>query len=287
MGAADPAGAGRPGRGPAPTRTPLWIAITRAVSPAIARCELTHVERAPIDLDRARRQHAVYEEAIVHAGCLLTRLPAEPALPDSVFVEDTAAVLDEAAVLLRPGAPSRRPETDTIAGVLARHRRLVRIEAPGTVDGGDILQVGRTIYVGRSGRSNDAGREQLGRLLAPFGYRVTGVAVTGCLHLKSAVTQIGPGLILINPRWVDPAAFGSMGRIEVDPREPFGANALRIGDAILYPAAYPRTRERLESRRLTVRRVDLSELAKAEGGITCSSLVFPRTGQNRQVTRSP
>jgi dimethylargininase len=287
VGAADPSGEGRPGSRPDPTRSPVWIAITRAVSPAITRCELTHVERAPIDLDRARRQHADYEGAIVHAGCLLTRLPAEPALPDSVFVEDTAVVLDELAVLLRPGAPSRRPEVDGIAGVLARHRRLARIEPPGTVDGGDVLAIGRTLFVGRSGRSNDAGREQMGRLLAPFGYRVIGVAVTGCLHLKSAVTRVGPRLILINPRWVDPAAFGSIDRIEVDPREPFGANALLIGGAILYPAAYPRTRALLESRRLTVRPVDLSELAKAEGGVTCSSLVFPRAAQNRQVTRRP
>lgn len=250
------------------------IAVTRAVSPAIARCELTHVARAPIDLETARRQHAAYEEALERAGCRLTRLPAEPALPDSVFVEDTALVLDEVAVILRPGAPSRRPETDGIAGVLARHRRLLRIEPPGTIDGGDVLVIGRTVYVGRSGRSSEEGRAQLARRIAPFGYRVTGVALDGCLHLKSAVTCVAPGLILVNPRWVDPTAFGPMGRIEVDPAEPFAANALRIGEAVIHPAAFPRTASRLESRRLAVRRVDLSELAKAEGGITCSSLVF-------------
>ena len=252
----------------------MWIAITRAVSPAIAHCELTHVEREPIDLDRARLQHTAYEEAIGRTGCRLIRLPAEPALPDSVFVEDTAIVLDDVAVVLRPGAPSRRPETGGIAGVLARHRRLARIEPPGTVDGGDVLRIGRTIYVGKSGRSNEAGRAQLGRRLAPFGYRVIGVELTGCLHLKSAVTQIAPGLILVNPRWVDPAALGNLERVEVHAREPFAANALLIGGTILYPAAYPRTRERLVRRRLAVRSVDLSELAKAEGGITCSSLVF-------------
>ncbi len=252
----------------------MWIAITRSVSPAIARCELTHVERAPIDLGRARLQHTAYEEAIARAGCRLIRLPAEPALPDSVFVEDTAIVLDEVAVVLRSGAASRRAESDSIAGVLARHRRLERIELPGTVDGGDVLRIGRMIYVGRSGRSNEAGRAQLGRKLAPFGYRVKSVEVTGCLHLKSAVTQIAPGLILVNPGWVDPGTFGDLDRIEVHVREPFAANALLIGGTILYPAAYPRTRERLEQRRLAVRSVDLSELAKAEGGITCSSLVF-------------
>jgi dimethylargininase len=252
----------------------MWIAITRAVSPAIARCELTHVARTPIDLERARRQHAAYEEALEQAGCRLIRLPAEPALPDSVFVEDTALVLDEVAVLLRPGAASRRPETDGVAGVLARHRTIARIEPPGTIDGGDVLVLGRSVHVGRSGRSNDAGRAQLSRLLAPFGYRVKGVAMAGCLHLKSAVTCVAPGAILVNPRWVDPAAFGPIAWIEVDPEEPFAANVLWIGATVLHPAAFPRTAGRLAARGLALRPVEMSELAKAEGGMTCSSLVF-------------
>jgi dimethylargininase len=255
------------------------VAITRAVSPQIGQCELTHLERQVIDVEHAQAQHGRYESCLAGLGCELHRLPAEPELPDSVFVEDTAVVLDELAIITRPGAASRRPETESIAQALRPFRRLALIQAPGTLDGGDVLRVGRVLYVGLSGRSNQAGIEQMRRLVEPFGYRVEGVPVAGCLHLKSAVTQVAEGALLINRDWVDGRTFGpdsSLKLIDVDAAEPHAANALLVGGKIVYPVAYPRTRRRLEAEGIGLCAVDVSELAKAEGGVTCCSLIFER-----------
>jgi dimethylargininase len=166
------------------------IAITRQISPRFNECELTHLDRQPIDLDLARAQHRQYETALRDLGCEVISLPPEPELPDSVFVEDVALVFDEAAVITRPGADSRKPETESIARALAPYRTLFAIEAPGMLDGGDVLRVGKTVCVGLSSRSNQSSVEQLQRILAPFGYSVKIVEVTGCLHLKSAVAQV-------------------------------------------------------------------------------------------------
>ena len=250
------------------------LAVMRPVSAAMVACELTHVPRTAIDIDLARRQHEAYERALIRLGCRIERLAEEPSLADSVFVEDTAIVLDEVAVITRPGALSRRPEIPSIAAALGTHRHLEHIHAPGTLDGGDVLRVGRTVYVGLSTRSNAAAIEQLGALLARRGYRVEGVPLGGCLHLKSAVTQVGPQLLLINPAYVERHRFADMQFVEVDPGEPFAANALLIGQEIIYPASNPRTAQRLRQRGVTVHTVDVSELEKAEGAVTCCSLIF-------------
>jgi dimethylargininase len=252
----------------------MRIAITREVSPAIGRCELSHLDRRPIDIDLARAQHGAYEACLVELGCEIRRLPAEPELPDAVFVEDTAVVLDELAVVTRPGAVSRRRETRTVAEALARHRELVHAIPRGRLDGGDVLAIDRTLFVGRSDRTDDEGARQLALAVAPYAYRVQGVALSGCLHLKSAVTRVAERTILVQPEWVDPGAFDGLERIEVDPGEPFAANALLVGDAVVYPTAFARTRQRLQERGIHVWCVDVTELAKAEGGITCCSLVF-------------
>jgi dimethylargininase len=225
-------------------------------------------------VERARAQHAGYIRCLEDLGCSVRRLPAEPDLPDSVFVEDPAVVLDECAVLTRPGAESRRAEVEAIAPALGGYRRLVRMEAPDTLDGGDVLRIGRTLYVGLTGRTGPGGVEQLARLVRPHGYAVKGVEVSGCLHLKSAVTLAGQGLILCNPAWVDSGAFPGTEAIPVDPAEPHAANGLLIGRTYLYPTAYPRTLERLKKWEISVMTTDLSELAKAEGAVTCCSLVF-------------
>jgi dimethylargininase len=256
----------------------MQIAITREVSPSIGECELTHLAREAIDVDLARAQHHQYEACLVALGCQIQRLPPEPELPDAVFVEDVAVVLDELAIMTRPGAASRRPETHSVAQSLAPYRRLAYIQAPGSLDGGDVLRVGQTLWMGLSSRSNPAGMELLRALLAPLGYRVRGVKVDGCLHLKSAVTQVARDTLLINPAWVDAGAFGPMNLIEVDPAEPFAANALLVAANVVYPAAYPATRRRLEEGGIPVRLVDVSELGKAEGGVTCCSLIFERAG---------
>jgi dimethylargininase len=252
----------------------MLIAITREVGDGIQNCELTHFDREPIDVNRARAQHREYEKCLADLGCKIIGLPAEPDLPDSVFVEDTALVLDELAVIMRPGAESRREETVSIEKTLTPYRKLCSIAAPATIDGGDILRIGKAIFVGLSYRSNAAGVEQLREIVHPYGYRVEGVRVNGCLHLKSAVTQVAPDALLMNPACIDAAAFPKMRLVEVDPSEPGGANALWVRDSVIYPSAFPRTLEKLQQCGIDVRVVDASELAKAEAGVTCCSLIF-------------
>ena len=252
----------------------MRIAITREVSPNIGNCELTHLDRQPIDLALARAQHHQYTVALTALGCQVLQLPAEPALPDSVFVEDAAVVLDEVAIITRPGADSRKPEITSIAKALAPYRTLCTVEAPGTVDGGDVLRVDKTLYVGLSSRSNQAAIEQIAGFLKPFGYTVQGVPVNGFLHLKSAVTQVAKATVLINPAWADASLFGNLKILEIDPTEEYAANTLLIGETVIYTISYPRTRQRLIQAGIPVQAVDVSELIKAEGAVTCCSLIF-------------
>ncbi len=257
------------------------IVVTRAVSPSLDRCQLEHVDRRPIDVDRAAHQHAAYEAVLEDLGCAVERVEPAPALPDAVFVEDTAVVVPEVAILTRPGAAARRPEVEGVAAVLGRHRPLRSIESPATLDGGDVLRLGRRVWVGESVRTNQAGAAQLRRILEPLGYEVATVPVTGCLHLKTAVTAVGPDTLLLNPHWVD-APFRGLATIEVDPREPYGANALRVDgsgsagvrSAVIVAAAHPRTRDRLDAAGIRTAAIDVSELAKAEAGVTCCSILL-------------
>jgi dimethylargininase len=253
----------------------MVIAITRAISPRFAECELTHIERTPIDLSLARLQHQAYVKILKELGCHVIDLPAEPDLPDSVFVEDTAMILPEVAVVTRPGADSRKPEIESIIPVLAPLIRLVHIQAPATVDGGDVLVLGKKIFIGESTRSNQAAIDQLNELLCEYGYSVAGMVLHDCLHLKSAVTRVDEQTLLINPNWVDPSQFPGFNRIEVDPSEPHAANCLPVNGSIIFPTAFPKTRLKLEERGYKVIPVDVSELAKAEGAVTCCSLIIP------------
>jgi dimethylargininase len=252
----------------------MRLAVTREVSGDIARCELTHVAREPIDVWRARQQHLAYEKCLESLGCRVVRLPECRDLPDSVFVEDVAIVLDEIAVITRPGAESRRKETGAVAETLAAYRPLWFMEPPATLDGGDVFGVGRTLFVGLSSRSDRAAVAQLSARLEPLGYDVRSLEVAECLHLKSAVTRVADRMLLVNPAWIDRQAFRDFEVVEVDRSEPFGANALRIGEHVVYSEAFPLTLQRLRRRGLTVTTVDVSELAKAECGVTCCSLVF-------------
>lgn len=249
-------------------------AITRAPGPNLAACELTHLERVEIDATRAVAEHEGYERALEELGCTVERLPAEPDLPDSVFVEDTAVVLPELAVITRPGAVSRRPETASIARVLGRYRPLHTIVEPATVDGGDVLRVGGNLFVGLTCRTNADAVSQFREILEPLGYSVHGIEVHGCLHLKSAVSWLGGNSVLLNPEWVDEGLFGGLELIRVHPDEPRAGNVLRIGEPLLCNAADTGTQERLERHGFTIRPVDISELAKAEAGMTCSSLIL-------------
>jgi dimethylargininase len=258
----------------------MLLALTRAVSPRLAECELTHLDRTPIDVSRAQAQHAAYEAALGELGCQVRRVEAAPQHPDSVFIEDTALVLDEVAVLMRPGAASRRGETAAVGEALAAWRPLLEICAPATLDGGDILRLGRGLRVGISRRSTPEGISQLGALLAPYGYTVEAVPLRGCLHLKSAVTAVAADTVLLNPAWVDPGHFPGLRHIEVAPGEDAAANALWLGESVIFPDEFPATAARLRDAGIRVRGVPAGELARAEGGVTCCSLLL-ETGETR------
>lgn len=252
----------------------IW-AITREISPSFDRCQLTHLARVPIDVERARAQHEAYEWALVELGCTVRRIDAGPDLPDSVFIEDTAVVFPEAAVIARPGADTRQRETPAVREALCRFGMPMRdVAEPGTLDGGDVLVMGRQVFIGSSTRTNATAITQMRRFLRPLGYTVRVIPVEGCLHLKSAATAVAPDTVLINRDWVPPDAFPALDTIEVDPDEPAAANALLVGDVVIYAAGFPKTRARLEEKGLRVRVVEVDELAKAEGGVTCCSLVF-------------
>ena len=260
---------------PAPiTVVRMRTALTRGVSPSIGQCELTHLKRQPIDFEVALSQHKRYEQVLEDLGCRIERLGEEPDFPDSVFVEDIAIVLDEFAIITRPGATSRRGERESIERALRPHRRLEHIQAPAILDGGDVLVVGKDIYVGISSRSNSEAVDQVRAIVTDYGYTVGEVNVSGCLHLKSAVTALTGDTVIINPDWVVADHFPGRTCIQVDPSEPNAANVLRVGDTILFAAAFPRTGDRLVAAGFEVRAVDASELAKAEGALTCCSLLF-------------
>jgi dimethylargininase len=252
----------------------MLVAVTRAVSPTLAECELTHLPRDPINVANAVAEHAQYEETLRTLGATVVHAPAEPDLPDAVFVEDTALVFDEVAIMMRPGALARRPEVESMAKVLSAYKSVLGIQPPGTLDGGDVLRVGRTVYVGVSSRTNRDGVQQLDALLAQWGYAVNPIEITRCLHLKSAVTQVAERTLLINPRLVPQDCFPAMEMIAVAPVELGGANALWMSGAVVYPAHYPATAERLERAGLRVVPVPCAEVAKAEGGVTCCSVLF-------------
>jgi dimethylargininase len=253
----------------------MTIALTRAVSPAIAHCELTHLTRTTIDPTIARAQHDAYERCLEQSGCTVRRLDADAQMPDSVFIEDMAVIFDELALIARPGAPSRRSETPGVADAVAQYRPIRHIEPPATLDGGDVLCLGRTIFVGHSTRTNAAAIEQVQRVLGPLGYDVRATEVRGCLHLKSAVTAVADDVLLINRAWIPTANLAGFELLDVHPAEPFGANALRLADRVIHAAGFPRTGDRLAKRGIRVESVDLSELAKAEGAVTCCSILIP------------
>jgi len=251
----------------------MRLAITRDVSPRFNECELTHIDRTPIDVKIAQSQHHGYVQALKELGYAVLELPAEADLPDSVFVEDTAVILPDVALITQPGADSRKPETKSVAQALRPYRKLVFIDSPGSIDGGDVLVLGKNIYVGLSTRSNQAAVDQMNEKLGKYGYHTQGVEMHDCLHLKTAVTRVDDKTLLINRKWVDVENFEGYDLIDVDESEPFGANCLPVGDAIIFAVAFPKTRTKLEARGYKIKPVVVDELAKAEGAVTCCSLI--------------
>jgi dimethylargininase len=241
----------------------------------MAECELTHLERLPIEVALAEKQHEEYVDALRRLGLEIQWAPELPQHPDAVFVEDCAVVLPELAIITRPGAESRREEAHSMAEVLEQFReQLYYIEPPGTLDGGDVLRVGQQLWVGLSGRTNAEAVLQMQAILKPFGYSVEAVRMgVGCLHLKSAVTQVADGLLLLNPDWVHPDYFPGFDLVLTDPDEPAAANALLVGDTVIYSANFPLTALALAKEGVELLLVDNSEVVKAEGGVTCCSVL--------------
>jgi len=252
----------------------MLTAITRRVSPCIRRCELTYVTRRPIDIRKADQQQQAYERVLSDLGLHVISLPAEEELPDAVFVEDTAVVTDEIAVITTMGCAARRREVDSISPLLEKYRRVQSINGAGVLEGGDVVQVGRTLFVGVSTRTNENGIAQLREIVTPYDYEVRPVQVKGCLHLSTGCGFIGQNTILANPSWVDLSPFEGFEIINVSPSEPWGANAQTLADHVLISAASPQTAARVRERGFRVLPVDISEFEKAEGGLTCMSLIF-------------
>lgn len=255
----------------------MGTAFTRAVSPHLADCQLTHLERAPIDAERAAIQHSAYEAALRDADFHIVRLPELAGDPDAVFVEDTALILGEHAVITRPGAPSRIGEIGSTAEGLKDHFQLHWI-SEGHLDGGDVLRIRQTLYVGLSTRTDTAGINSLRSLATPLGYSVVQAQLRGCLHLKSGATfagndGAGTPVLLHDPRSVDPAQFTGTEPLAVPEPESAAANCLRAGEHLILPAGNPRTAGMLRQRGFNVVEVDVSELQKAESGVTCMSLI--------------
>jgi dimethylargininase len=250
------------------------VAITRKPSRRLEEGERTHVGRDAIDYAKALAQHDAYRQALRDLGATETRLDDADAYADGVFIEDTALVIDECAIIMRPGAESRRGEIIGVARALADFRELLHVDAPATIDGGDIAICGRRILVGRSARTNTAGIEALATLTQPHGYVVRPVRMSGCLHLKSGCTALPDGRLLVNRQWIDSRDLTGFDLVDVPASEPWGGDVAFIDDTVIEAEAFPDTIEALRAAGYPVRPVDVSEFAKAEGGVTCMSLIF-------------
>jgi dimethylargininase len=253
----------------------MSVALTRLPSPRLVDCQLTFLERRPIDMQRALDQHAAYRALLAELGYQVKALPARDDLPDSVFVEDAALVLDEVAIVPRMGNATRLLEAGLLAQEVCHHRAIAMMDGPGTLDGGDVFRIGKRLFAGLTTRTDAAGVAELERLVGPRGYKVEALPVGGALHLKTAVTPLDDATVIINPAWIDPATLAEwFDVVEVDPAEPFAANVLRAGGQLVMSADAPRSIARVEALGFKVRPFDHSELAKAEAGLTCMSVLI-------------
>lgn len=249
-------------------------ALVHKPSDALAGCELTFIERDAIDIARARSQHAGYVEALRRHAVSVEVVDVNPSCPDAVFVEDVAIVFDQLAVITSMGSESRRAELAAMRSVLSRYREVLDVSLPATLEGGDVLRIGKTLYVGESSRTNSAGIAALDAIARPLGFSTVPVKVPGCLHLKTCITALDDETCIVNPRWLDCQPFNHLRLIEVATHEPWGANVVRLSDTLLVNAAYVDTNERIASLGYAIDPLDISEFGKAEAGLTCMSLLF-------------
>jgi dimethylargininase len=249
-------------------------ALTHKVSPKIAECEVTFIDRSPIDLHLAVRQHDHYCDVLKKLDVIVKELSENESYPDSCFVEDTAIVVDELAIICSMGVSSRRGEPMLIERELSEYREIAHISLPATIEGGDVLRIGKKIFIGQSSRTNLEGIEELARILEPYDYRVVHVRTKGSLHLKSACTAIDEETLFVNPDWVELDAFRGFNLVYTPAEEPWSANILGIGATVCVQAGFPRAVELIERVVERVEIIDISELRKAEAGLTCSSIIF-------------
>jgi dimethylargininase len=233
---------------------------------------LTSSELGAANYEFMRVQHEAYIGALREAGLSVEILDAAPQYPDAHFVEDEAVVVPEVAVITRPGAKQRRGEEALIEPTLANHRPIARIEAPGTLDGGDVLQIGRNVFIGVSARTNKVGARQLETLLSRHGYRCTLIPLTHTLHLKSDLNAVGSKTVVVTQALAAHEAIEDYERILVSPEETYAANLLRINDRLLIAKGFPRLRERLDATGLEITELNMSEVRKMDGGLTCLSV---------------
>jgi len=252
----------------------MLTAITHKPSDKLNECNLTFLPKTEIDIELAVQQHKEYCEALEKLGVKVITLTENSSMPDSVFVEDTALVLDEVAIITYMGANSRKPESELIADTLSKFRKIARIAPPARIDGGDILRIGKKLFVGNSTRTNKKAVRALHKHASPFGFEIAKVKVSGCLHLKTGCTALDENTVLINPEWIDREAFRGFRQIEVPVNEPYAANVLRIGETLLIPENFKRTIEMVEERGHKVQTLDISEFQRAEAGLTCLSIIF-------------
>jgi dimethylargininase len=262
-------------------------AITRAVSQNIGRCELTFRRRESVDYEKAVGQHEAYCDLLGRLGVEVLNLEACDEYPDCCFVADTAIILDELAVIASMGAPSRRGEISAVEKILSLHREITRIEPPATLDGGDVIRLGKELFVGCSTRTNAEGVEALTRITRPFGYEVTPVVVTGSLHLTTACSALDEETVLLNPCWIDDRPFKRFKILHAFEEEPWAASIVRVGRAVCLEAHSPRTLQMVARHcGADVEVTDISEFRKAEGSLSCLSILFHDTSGDLKPDRT-
>jgi dimethylargininase len=250
------------------------LALTHVPSPRMQACQRTFVPESEIDYPLAARQHERCRQTLRECGAEVIALDCNIDLPDCTFIEDTAIVLDEVAIIASMGPASRRTEPEAIEAELRRYRRIIRIDPPATLEGGDVLRIGKKLLVGLSARTNQGGIDAIRKATAPFGYETIAIPVHDCLHLKTACTALPDQSILVNPNWVDPDALRPFAFEPIPKDEPFGGNVALVGSTVLIAESHPQTAALIRSRGFEVRTIDISEFQKAEGGVTCLGILL-------------
>lgn len=252
----------------------MLFGITHVVSPNIGDCALTFIDREPLDWRLSIQQHGAYSDLLRKCGVIVEELTGNEVSPDCCFVEDTAIVVDELAVITSMGTHLRRRETPLIKQALSRYRETIEIKLPALIDGGDVLRMGRNVFVGQSSRTNEEGADALRQALEPFGYKVTTVLVKNCLHLKTACSALDDQTLIVNKKWVETDHFKNFKQVATPDSEPWSANVLRIGETLCLASGFPRTLDLVSQEFGNIEILDISEFQKAEAGLTCLSLIF-------------